>query len=79
MFVVSILEGGDERNFLATGLTFQGEFVFIDAAGVKHRFRRADISEILPVYDTKACRDLPKRWCGGPQPCEVLPEPATRQ
>ncbi|TDW21170.1 hypothetical protein EV128_122139 [Rhizobium azibense] len=79
MFVVSLFEGEDERNFLATGLTFQGEHVFIDAAGVKHQFRRADIFEILPVYDTKACRDLPTRWCSWPQPCQVLPETATRQ
>lgn len=79
MFVVSILDGGDERNFLATGLTFQGESVFIDAAGVRHRFRRADILEIVSVNDADTSRDLPRPCCGWHPLSELLPETATRQ
>jgi hypothetical protein len=58
MLVVCILDCGFERNLVVTGLTFEGDFVFVDAAGLKHRFRTADIVEIVPVYNAEARRDL---------------------
>lgn len=58
MLVVQIRDRGLSAVFLSTGLTFQGEFVLVDATGVKHRFRIADIIEIIPVCDAEACRDF---------------------
>lgn len=54
MLVVSIFEGGSERNFACTGLTFEDEFVFIVSYGVTYRFRTVEIMEIVPVYNADA-------------------------
>lgn len=65
MFVVSMLDSGEERNFLALGLTLQKDVAFVDVGGVKHRFPIADIVAILLIDNAEKGidRNLLKRSC----------------
>ncbi|OWK26154.1 hypothetical protein AJ87_46465 [Rhizobium yanglingense] len=65
MFVVSMLDSGEERNFLALGLTLKEDIAFVDVGGVKHRFLITDIIAILPIDNAEKGidRNLLKRSC----------------
>ena len=49
MFVVSILDDGDERNFVATGLRVTHGDILIEAGGAQHLFKLGDVIDILPI------------------------------
>ncbi len=49
MFVVSIMDRGDERNFLATELRLNDDMAFVDCGGVTHVFKVVDVIDIIPV------------------------------
>ena len=49
MFVVSIIDYGDERNFVATDLRVDHGDILIEAGGVRHLFRLADVIDIVPI------------------------------
>ncbi len=49
MFVVSIIDNGDERNFVVTDVRVREIDVVVNAGGVEHVFRLADIIDILPI------------------------------
>jgi hypothetical protein len=49
VFVVSVLDDGDERNFVATDLRMVCDDVLINASGVQHLFRLKDVIDIVPV------------------------------
>lgn len=65
MFVVSMLDSGEERNFLAIGLTLKKDVAFVDVGGEKHQFPIADIIAILPIgnAEKRTDRNLLKRSC----------------
>ncbi|WP_156408921.1 hypothetical protein [Rhizobium sp. Root708] len=49
MFVVSILDDGDERNFVATDIRISTDDIVIEAGGDRHLFRLIDVIDILPI------------------------------
>lgn len=54
MFVVSVIDDGDERNFVATSFRMVCGDVLIEASGVQHLFRLEDVIEVVPVGDPRS-------------------------
>jgi len=49
VFVVSVIDDGEERNFVATDLRVTLDDVLIQAGGVCHLFRLVDLIDVLPI------------------------------
>jgi hypothetical protein len=49
MFVVSVLDQGDERNFVVIEVRLEDNFVFFEAGSRKLRYRIADLLDVVPV------------------------------
>lgn len=49
MFVVSIVDDGDERNFVATDIRISTDDILIEAGGERHLFRLVDVIDILEI------------------------------
>ncbi|WP_160004987.1 hypothetical protein [Rhizobium sp. 18055] len=49
MFVISIDDHGDERNFLATSFNIDRGIVVATICGQARKFNAADVIDILPV------------------------------
>ncbi len=54
MFVISIDDHGDERNFLATSFNIDRGVVIATICGMKRKFDAADVIDILPVEPLSA-------------------------
>lgn len=57
MFVISIDDHGDERNFLATSFNIDRGVVIATICGQKRKFHAADVIDILPVEPLSASND----------------------
>lgn len=49
LFIVSVLDEGEERNFVAVALHISDGQVHIDVGGVEHHFELVDLIDILSV------------------------------
>jgi hypothetical protein len=49
MFVVSVFDDGNERNFIASGIKVIGRILHAEIAGVTKSFSLSDVVDILPI------------------------------
>ncbi|MDE1157309.1 MAG: hypothetical protein PW791_03325 [Neorhizobium sp.] len=49
MFVVSVFDDGNERNFIASGIKVIGRILHAEIAGATKSFDLSDVVDILPV------------------------------
>lgn len=49
MFVVSVFDDGNERNFIASGIRVIGRILHAEIAGVTKSFSLGDVVDILPI------------------------------
>ena len=49
MFVVSILDDGDERKFVTRDIRICADDVVIEAGGERHLFRLVDVIDIMQI------------------------------
>jgi len=54
LFIVSVLDEGEERNFVAVALNISGGEIHIDVGGVEHHFKLIDLIDILSVEHRRA-------------------------
>ena len=51
---MSVLDNGEERNFVAVALHISGGEIHIDVGGVEHHFKLVDLIDILSVEHRRA-------------------------
>ncbi len=54
MFVVSVFDDGNERNFIASGIKVIGRILHAEISGVTKSFSLSDVVDILPIERKQA-------------------------
>ncbi len=49
MFVVSVFDDGDERNFVAKDIRVTYDDIVIETGGARYLFKLVDVIDIIPV------------------------------
>jgi hypothetical protein len=63
MFVLSILDGSDERNFLTTGVRVDKGHLLAEIGDVTHKFRICDVIDLILVDEFGTSNLQPSGRC----------------